>query len=128
MAGNEALNAATLATWVHAHGERVPGQRGQRRHVSVPRRFAFYGRISTDGYQNPATSREWQICAATESLAGHGVIVAEYFDIGHSRLEEWADRPQAAALLAAVTDPIVNSMRSWSASSNARSAATSCCG
>jgi site-specific DNA recombinase len=40
-----------------------------------------------------------------EFLAGRGRIVAEFFDIGHSRLEEWADRPQAAALLAAIADP-----------------------
>lgn len=31
--------------------------------------------------------------------------VAEYFDIGHSRLEVRLDRPQSAALLAAVADP-----------------------
>jgi hypothetical protein len=105
MAGDETLDHGALGAWVHAYGERVPRQRGHRRQVSAPRRFAFYGRISTDGYQDPATSREWQMCAAMESLAGNGVIVAEYFDIGHSRLEEWADRPQAAALLAAVASP-----------------------
>jgi hypothetical protein len=38
-------------------------------------------------------------------VAGRGVIVAELFDAGYSRLLAWADRPQAAALLAAVADP-----------------------
>ena len=31
-------------------------------------------------------------------IAGHGVIVAEFFDTGHSRTLAWARRPQAAAL------------------------------
>lgn len=105
MAGNETLQQGALGTWVRIHGERLPRQRGHRRGVPVRQRFAFYGRISTDGYQDPDSSHEWQKHAAVEFLADRGVIVAEYFDIGHSRLEEWPDRPQAAALLAAVADP-----------------------
>jgi site-specific DNA recombinase len=38
-------------------------------------------------------------------VAGHGRIVAEYFDAGQSRVLPWARRPQAAALLAAMADP-----------------------
>lgn len=105
MAGNETLQQEALGTWVRTHGERLPRQRGHRQGVPVRRRFAFYGRISTDGYQDPDSSHEWQRRAAVEFLADRGVIVAEYFDIGHSRLEEWPDRPQAAALLGAVVDP-----------------------
>jgi site-specific DNA recombinase len=38
-------------------------------------------------------------------VAGFGQIVAEFFDVGHSRGLPWARRPQAAALLAALADP-----------------------
>ena len=38
-------------------------------------------------------------------VAGHGVIVAEFFDAGESRTLAWARRPQAAALVAQLADP-----------------------
>jgi len=38
-------------------------------------------------------------------VAGHGVIVAEFFDTGESRTLPWARRPQAAALVAQLADP-----------------------
>ena len=38
-------------------------------------------------------------------MAGHGQIVAEFFDIGPSRTLAWARRPQAAALVAELADP-----------------------
>jgi hypothetical protein len=38
-------------------------------------------------------------------VAGHGTIVAEFFDAGQSRTLPWARRPQAAALVAALADP-----------------------
>ena len=38
-------------------------------------------------------------------VAGHGRIVAEFFDIGQSRVLPWARRPEAAALVAAMADP-----------------------
>jgi site-specific DNA recombinase len=38
-------------------------------------------------------------------VAGHGRIVAGFFDIGQSRVLPWARRPQAAALVAAMADP-----------------------
>jgi site-specific DNA recombinase len=38
-------------------------------------------------------------------VAGHGTIVAEFFDSGHSRTLPWARRPQAAALVATLADP-----------------------
>jgi hypothetical protein len=68
-------------------------------------RFAFYGRVSTEDYQDPVTSRARQRDQAGALVAGHGRIVAEYFDIGQSRTLSWARRPQAAALLAAMADP-----------------------
>jgi hypothetical protein len=38
-------------------------------------------------------------------VAGHGTIVAEFFDSGQSRMLPWARRSQAAALVAALADP-----------------------
>jgi DNA invertase Pin-like site-specific DNA recombinase len=38
-------------------------------------------------------------------VAGHGTIVAEFFDCGHSRTLPWARWPQAAALVAQLADP-----------------------
>ena len=38
-------------------------------------------------------------------MAGHGAVVAEFFDAGESRTLAWARRPQAAALVAALADP-----------------------
>jgi DNA invertase Pin-like site-specific DNA recombinase len=68
-------------------------------------RFAFYGRISTVEYQDPVSSRAWQVEAAGRVIAGRGRIVAEFFDVGTSRSLPWARRPQAADLLAAAQDP-----------------------
>ena len=68
-------------------------------------RFAFYGRVSTEDYQDPVTSRARQLDQAAALVAGHGQIVAEFFDIGHSRTLAWPRRPRAAALVAALADP-----------------------
>ncbi|WP_344520648.1 recombinase family protein, partial [Paractinoplanes durhamensis] len=68
-------------------------------------RFAFYGRISTAGYQDPVSSLSWQSEAADRLVAGRGRIVVKYFDTGVSRSLPWPRRPQAAALLAAAADP-----------------------
>ncbi|MGW3131074.1 hypothetical protein [Streptomyces sp. NPDC001123] len=64
-------------------------------------RFAFYGRVSTEDPQDPATSRAWHLLGVQALASAHGRIVAEYFDVGRSRTLPWARRPQAAALLAA---------------------------
>jgi hypothetical protein len=37
--------------------------------------------------------------------AGHGAIVAHFFDVGESRTLPWPRRPQAAALVAQLADP-----------------------
>jgi hypothetical protein len=68
-------------------------------------RFAFYGGISTADYQDRASSRAWHYEAAADLVTGRGVIVAEYFDVGCSRRLAWDQRPQAATLLDAITDP-----------------------
>jgi hypothetical protein len=65
----------------------------------------FYGRVSTEDHQDPVASQARQRDLAATLVAGHGRIVAEYFDIGQSRVLPWARRPQATALLAAMADP-----------------------
>jgi hypothetical protein len=74
-------------------------------------RFAFYGRVSTEDWQDPVTSRARQLQQAVMLAAGVGVIAAEFFDIGESRELPWARRPQAAALVAQLADP----ERGWDA-------------
>jgi len=68
-------------------------------------RFAFYGRVSTEDWQDPVTSRARQLQQAVMLTAGHGAIVAQFFDTGESRTLPWARRPQAAALVAQLADP-----------------------
>jgi len=84
-------------------------ERTGRRRAGVPGRgvlrFAFYGRASTEDWQDPVTSRARQREQAGVLVAGHGRIVAEFFDSGHSRGLPWARRPQAAALVAQLADP-----------------------
>lgn len=58
-------------------------------------RFAFYGRTSTIGHQDMASSRAWQREAAESLIAGHGTVVAEFFDVGCSRRLPWSSRPEA---------------------------------
>ena len=68
-------------------------------------RFVFYGRVSTEDWQDPVTSRARQRDQAAALVAGQGRIVAEFFDTGYSRTLAWARRPQAAALVGALADP-----------------------
>ena len=68
-------------------------------------RFALYGRISTKGYQDRASSLKWQRDNALLLITGVGAIVVEYFDVGYSRAVSWPRRPEAAALLAAAAAP-----------------------
>jgi hypothetical protein len=48
-------------------------------------RFVFYGRVSTEDWQNPVTSGARQREQAAALVRGHGVIVADFFDAGQSR-------------------------------------------
>ncbi|HUC21331.1 MAG TPA: recombinase family protein [Streptosporangiaceae bacterium] len=74
-------------------------------------RFVFYGRVSTEDWQDPAMSRVRQREQAGAVVRGHGQIVAEFFDIGLTRKLAWACRPQSAALVAHLADP----HRGWDA-------------
>ncbi|MEU4674511.1 recombinase family protein [Amycolatopsis sp. NPDC023774] len=68
-------------------------------------RFAFYGRTSTLRHQDRVSSHGWQRDMADHLITGHGQIIADYFDAGTSRRIPWPQRPQAAQLMAAITDP-----------------------
>lgn len=68
-------------------------------------RFALYGRTSTVGHQDRASSHGWQREAADSLVAGHGAVVVEFFDAGCSRRLPWSARPEAAALLAELDSP-----------------------
>ena len=68
-------------------------------------RFAFYGRVSTEDWQDPESSRARQLDQAGALVRGHGQVAAEFFDEGESRTVAWGRRPQAAALVAQLADP-----------------------
>ena len=44
--------------------------------------WAFYGRVSTEDWQDPVTSRARQYEQAQALVREHGVIAAEFFDTG----------------------------------------------
>src|SRR5260370_1167231 len=67
--------------------------------------FVFYGRVSTEDWQEPVTSRARQREQARALARGHGQIVADFFDVGQTRKLAWACRPQSAALVAQLADP-----------------------
>ncbi|WP_406045909.1 recombinase family protein [Micromonospora sp. NBC_00898] len=95
-----------LAGWVDRKQAAATKARNRRSRAPAGGiRFAFYGRISTEDFQDRESSRRWQQDCATDLIAGHGSIVAEFFDVGCSRRWAWADRPYAGALLAAVENP-----------------------
>jgi DNA invertase Pin-like site-specific DNA recombinase len=68
-------------------------------------RFAFYGRTSTTRHQDRVSSHGWQRDMADELVAGHGQVVAAYFDAGTSRRVPWRQRTQAAQLMTAASSP-----------------------
>jgi site-specific DNA recombinase len=89
-----------LVAWAARSGR--PRSRGRGRGGL---RFVFYGRVSTEDWQDPVTSRARQREQAGALVRGHGLIVAEFFDTGESRAVAWGRRPQAAALVARLADP-----------------------
>jgi hypothetical protein len=74
-------------------------------------RFAFYGRVSTEDWQDPESSLARQLGQAEALVRGHGRIMARFSDTGEGRTVAWGRRPQAAALVAALADP----ERGWDA-------------
>ena len=91
-----------LAVWAERTSSRRDPAPGSGRGAL---RFAFYGRVSTEDWQDPVTSRARQRDQAAVLVAGRGKIVAEFFDAGQSRTLPWTRRPQAAAMVAALADP-----------------------
>lgn len=75
-----------LGEWADRQ-QRYRRRRSRRTPAPVPGgvRFAFYGRMSTEDYQDYATSRAWQRNAADELITCKGVVVVEFFDRGCSR-------------------------------------------
>lgn len=69
------------------------------------KRFAFYGRVSTEDQQDPKSSRNWQLARSRQVIEPTGgEIVTEFFDIGQSRSLPWKRRPEAARLLETFPD------------------------
>ena len=68
-----------LALWAERTGRRRAGVAGRG-----GLRFVFYGRVSTEDWQDPVTSRARQREQAGVLVAGHGTIVAEFFDSGQA--------------------------------------------
>src|SRR5512135_2886884 len=87
--------------WWRARRNRPAAGLGERGGL----RFVFYGRVSTEDWQDPESSRARQREQAEALVRGHGQVIAEFFDIGHSRTVAWGRRPQAAALVALLADP-----------------------
>src|SRR6201993_3215929 len=69
-----------LVLWAERTGRRRAGAPGRG-----VLRFAFYGRVSTEDWQDPVTSRARQQEQAGALVAGHGTIVAQFSDSGDSR-------------------------------------------
>ena len=69
-------------------------------------RFAFYGRVSTEDQQDPASTRNWQLARSRQVIEPDGgEVVAEFFDIGQSRSLPSKRRPEASRLLDTFRDP-----------------------
>ncbi len=103
--GGSGSGGDVLGSWA----EKLSGHASKRARGVL--RFAFYGRVSTEDWQDPVTSRARQLQQAVMLAAGAGVITAEFFDTGESRELPWARRPQAGALVAQLADP----ERGWDA-------------
>jgi hypothetical protein len=87
-----------LTGWAAAR--RLPRQHKPRADADVGGlRFAFYGRMSTEDYPDPVSSR-WQLDFARELIGGQRRIVAEFFNVGYSRRRTWPNGPEAALLAA----------------------------
>ena len=94
-----------LAGWAERSALRHTGRLTAAAPAPGRQRFAFYGRVSTEDWQDPVMSQARQREQAEALIRGHGQIVAEFFDVGLTRKLAWACRPQSAALVAQLADP-----------------------
>jgi site-specific DNA recombinase len=102
VAGPSAGTADLLAQWMNTGRSTCPSPPPQ---LDGGLRFAFYGRTSTTRHQDRVSSQGWQRDMANDLVAGHGQVIAAYFDAGTSRRVPWRQRPQAARLIAAIASP-----------------------
>ena len=84
-----------LVAWAERSALRRAGSLTTGGSVPGRLRFVFYGRVSTEDWQDPVTSRARQREQAEAMVRGHGAIAAELFDVGESRTVAWpgARRP-----------------------------------
>ena len=68
-------------------------------------RFVFYGRVSTEDWQDPVTSRVRQRSRPGQVVRGHGLIVAEFFDVGLSPDDGVGAATAVRRLVAQLADP-----------------------
>ncbi|WP_433498598.1 recombinase family protein [Sphaerimonospora sp. CA-214678] len=94
-----------LDTWIGQARRGTRRRPVKRREAAPGLRFAFYGRTSTERFQDRRTSHGWQREVAAELVSGHGRIVREFFDVGVSRRVPWQDRPKAVELLELISGP-----------------------
>src|SRR5258707_6491015 len=93
-AARPARGGDVLAEWAQSLASQTAGRsRGRLR-------FAFYGRVSTEDWQDPVTSRARQLQQAVRLGGGDGGIGAEGFDISESRALPCAPGPPAAVPVA----------------------------
>jgi site-specific DNA recombinase len=95
-----AAGAGGLVVWAEGSGRLRAGGPARGR-----LRFVFYGRVSTEDWQDLVTSRARQREQAEALVRGRGVVVAEFFGTGESRTVAWGRRPEAATLVALLADP-----------------------
>ena len=74
-----------LTEWAERSAVRRAGRLTAGGPVPGRLRFVFYGRVSTEDWQDPVTSRARQREQAGALVRGHGQIVAEFFDVGQTR-------------------------------------------
>ena len=98
--GGAAPGVGGLAAWAERSGRRRAEGAG-----CEGLRFAFYGRVSTEDWQDPESSLARQLGQAEALVRGHGRIVARFSDVGESRTVAWGRRPRAAEVIAALADP-----------------------
>lgn len=107
---------STLVLWAERAGRRRAGGP-----AGGGLRFAFYGRVSTEDWQDPVTSRARQREQAGALVRGHGIIAAEFFDIGESRSVAWAGAHRPRRWSPRWRTQIGAGTRSWSGSTSGRS-------
>lgn len=72
-----APGAGGLAAWAERSGRRRAEGTG-----CEGLRFAFYGRVPTEDWQDPESSLARQLGQAEALVRGHGRIVARFSDVG----------------------------------------------